>query len=697
MKKKISFRSLPGFQIKSLCLFFLGAWSLGFGAFTALAAPQAVYVNADGSIVNTTDFDFKSGKLKVCDVNGANCVAVDSALAGKQPLDSDLTAIAAVTTTAFGRNALAVIDAPAFRTYISAGTSSFDGAFASLSGKPNTIGGYGITDFNSLGDDRWSLLGHTHTFASLTSKPTTIAGYGITDFNALGDARWSLLAHTHTFASLTSKPTTLSGYGITDAEPAIAAGTSSQYWRGDKTFQSLNTAAVPESGNLYYTNARAISAPLTGYVAGAGTITSGDSVLAGIQKNAGNIAAIVTPANTTATASNFFTAYNSTTGAFTKSQPAFTDISGTLSGSSVNGGTFGAVNGSALTALTAANITNSTTVGRNLLNLANPAAITFLQLNADNTVTAQSASAQRTALGATTIGANLFTLANPGAITFPRYNADNTVSSRSAAQLKTDLSLTIGTDVQAWDADLDAVAAFSSTGLAARTGSGAWAQRNIAGTANEITLTNGDGVSGNPTASLPPSLTFTGKTITGGTYSGPTLSGTIAGTPAWASSQAITLASAAQPNITSLKGSTAVAASVYNSANETLTDSTWAILTFDSERDDTDAIHSTSSNTGRLTCTVAGRYHIEGNVAFAIATGVRHIGISLNSAAGSGFIAMDDRLALSGYSTIIHISRDYTLAVNDYVTLQARQDSGGNLDVQGAANYTPEFSMTRIP
>lgn len=32
---------------------------------------------------------------------------------------------------------------------------------------------------------------HTHTFASLISKPTTIAGYGITDFNSLGDARWS--------------------------------------------------------------------------------------------------------------------------------------------------------------------------------------------------------------------------------------------------------------------------------------------------------------------------------------------------------------------------------------------------------------------------------------------------------------------------------------------------------------------------
>ena len=67
-------------------------------------------------------------------------------------------------------------------------------AWTSITGKPTTVGGYGITDFNSLGDARWSLLAHTHTFASLTSKPTTIGGYGITDFNSLGDARWLLLS-----------------------------------------------------------------------------------------------------------------------------------------------------------------------------------------------------------------------------------------------------------------------------------------------------------------------------------------------------------------------------------------------------------------------------------------------------------------------------------------------------------------------
>ena len=40
-------------------------------------------------------------------------------------------------------------------------------------------------------------------------------------------------------------------------EPTITAGTTSQYWRGDKSFQTLDTLAVAENTNLYYTDARA--------------------------------------------------------------------------------------------------------------------------------------------------------------------------------------------------------------------------------------------------------------------------------------------------------------------------------------------------------------------------------------------------------------------------------------------------------
>src|SRR6266446_102685 len=82
------------------------------------------------------------------------------------------------------------------------------------------------------------------------------------------------------------------------------------------------------------------------------------------------------------------------------------------------------------------------------------------------------------------------------------------------------------------DDDLNAIAALSTTGLISRTGAGTTATRTVTGTANEITLTNGDGVSGNPTASLPSALTFTGKTVTGGTYSSSTLNSPTLVTPA---------------------------------------------------------------------------------------------------------------------------------------------------------------------
>lgn len=77
-------------------------------------------------------------------------------------------------------------------------------AFSEITGKPTTLAGYGVTDgvnavtLSGSGNavtgasisghtltltkgTTFSVSGHTHTFASLTSKPTTIAGYGITD------------------------------------------------------------------------------------------------------------------------------------------------------------------------------------------------------------------------------------------------------------------------------------------------------------------------------------------------------------------------------------------------------------------------------------------------------------------------------------------------------------------------------------
>jgi hypothetical protein len=57
------------------------------------------------------------------------------------------------------------------------------------------------------------------------------------------------------------------------------------------------------------------------------------------------------------------------------------------------------------------------------------------------TSTGLNAATGRNSLGGTTVGGNLFTLPNPSAISFLRLNADNTVTARSASDFKTDLSL----------------------------------------------------------------------------------------------------------------------------------------------------------------------------------------------------------------------------------------------------------------
>lgn len=68
------------------------------------------------------------------------------------------------------------------------------------------------------------------------------------------------------------------------------------------------------------------------------------------------------------------------------------------------------------------------------------------------------------------------------------------------------------------DGTLDALALYDTNGLLTQTATDTFTGRTITGTASEITVTNGSGVAGNPTISLPSAITGTGKTWTGGTF-----------------------------------------------------------------------------------------------------------------------------------------------------------------------------------
>jgi hypothetical protein len=72
------------------------------------------------------------------------------------------------------------------------------------------------------------------------------------------------------------------------------SGTTSQYVRGNGSITTLDTSVVPENGNLYFTNARAIAAPLTGFSSAPGTVTSLDTTVSALGKLSGNIDAKLT-------------------------------------------------------------------------------------------------------------------------------------------------------------------------------------------------------------------------------------------------------------------------------------------------------------------------------------------------------------------------------------------------------------------
>lgn len=86
--------------------------------------------------------------------------------------------------------------------------------------------------------------------------------------------------------------------------------------------------------------------------------------------------------------------------------------------------------------------------------------------------------------------------------TSPLSIAKGGTSAGTASAARAALGLAIGSATQAWDTDLDCIAAISSTGVIARTGSGACAVRTITGPAAGFVVTNGNGVSGNPTLAL---------------------------------------------------------------------------------------------------------------------------------------------------------------------------------------------------
>jgi len=144
----------------------------------------------------------------------------------------------------------------------------------------------------------------------------------------------------------------------------------------------------------------------------------------------------------------------------------------------------------------------------------------------------------------------------------------------------------------------------------------------------------------------------------------------------------------------------AAKASAYNSAAISHTTSgTFQVITLDSEYYDSHGMHSTSSNTSRLTCVLPGTYIAIGSFNWAAAAGGRRMGeIRLNGSTSSyGRHEIGSVADATALPTHICITPPLELITGDYLELFGFQSSGGALNIQANANFSPVFSMFRVP
>lgn len=114
------------------------------------------------------------------------------------------------------------------------------------------------------------------------------------------------------------------------------------------------------------------------------------------------------------------------------------------------------------------------------------------------------------------------------------------------------------------------------------------------------------------------------------------------------------------------------------------------VVTFDSERYDTDGIHDTVTNPSRLTCRTAGKYMIGAHIAFGASTASLQVLIRLN---GTTYLASQQTPVAS---TQMSISTCWDLDVGNYVEFYVAQGTGAPLAIGISPAYSPEFWMTMV-
>lgn len=135
-------------------------------------------------------------------------------------------------------------------------------------------------------------------------------------------------------------------------------------------------------------------------------------------------------------------------------------------------------------------------------------------------------------------------------------------------------------------------------------------------------------------------------------------------------------------------------ARVFNSVAIATANVTGKTLTFDSERWDNGSMHSVAVNTSRLTAPITGLYSIGASVQFQVAAGgYRQVWFVVNGATIVGLITATPNAAAA---LVMNPTIEWQLAAGDYVEVLVFQNSGGALNIELGASYSPDFWMSRL-
>lgn len=146
-------------------------------------------------------------------------------------------------------------------------------------------------------------------------------------------------------------------------------------------------------------------------------------------------------------------------------------------------------------------------------------------------------------------------------------------------------------------------------------------------------------------------------------------------------------------NYSSPVASAATSCRLRNSSSQSILNSTFTALSFDTADWNVNSMYSGAHPT-RITFPTAGKYLVIGQSGFASnATGRRTLDVWIN---GATIIGRGETDPNASAQTFVNVNAIVNANMNDYAELYAWQNSGGTLGTVQGASFTPQFASYKI-